>query len=509
MAQNISKSIKINAKISVIHQIVTVACGLILPRLILSNFGSNYNGLTSSITQFTSCITLLSAGIGGVTRAALYKPLAENNTNEISIIVCTTQAFMRKIGLIFAAFISIFAVIYPLIINNEFPWLFSATLILIISASTFISSYFGIAFQLLLRADQKNYIFLLVQIGAIILNTFISALLINMGCGIHIVKASTAIIYSIQPIIILIYCKHHYSLDMHAKVNNTYLAQRWDAFAQRIALFVHSNTDIMLITIFLSLSKVSIYSVYSYAILGIEQVIKSIGIGVDAAFGKLLIKGPNANLNRSFSRVEYVIYSLSTILFTVTAMMIIPFALLYTKDIVDTDYYQPLFAYLFIIAEFLFCIRMPYQDIIEAKGVFKDLKRGSIIEMIINLVVSLLLVNKLGVVGVAIGTISAMVYRNIEYIIYLKRNILYRSCWLFIKRLIMSILVTSISIVICNLIMNYECPIILIWVIKACITTLIVGIVWVIISLVFERSLFLDFISFIGLRRKGKSEKNS
>ena len=91
---NRTAKIKINAIVSLLYQLVTIGCGFILPRLILSTFGSSYNGLTSSITQFVSCVTLLSAGIGGVTRAALYKPLAEKDNKTISIVIKTTQAFI-------------------------------------------------------------------------------------------------------------------------------------------------------------------------------------------------------------------------------------------------------------------------------------------------------------------------------------------------------------------------------------------------------------------------------
>ncbi len=60
---------------SLVYQVITVVCGLILPRLILVNFGSSYNGLTSSITQFLAGISLLKAGISGVAKAALFAPL--------------------------------------------------------------------------------------------------------------------------------------------------------------------------------------------------------------------------------------------------------------------------------------------------------------------------------------------------------------------------------------------------------------------------------------------------
>lgn len=74
-------------------ELVTVVCGLIVPRLIIGTFGSGINGLSSSISQFLSYIVLLESGVGGVMRAALYKPLAENDINSISGIIKASERF--------------------------------------------------------------------------------------------------------------------------------------------------------------------------------------------------------------------------------------------------------------------------------------------------------------------------------------------------------------------------------------------------------------------------------
>ena len=71
-----SKKALKNIITSLIQQVTVLLCGLIVPRAIIGTFGSNVNGLTSSITQFLSYITLLEAGIGPVIKAALYKPIA-------------------------------------------------------------------------------------------------------------------------------------------------------------------------------------------------------------------------------------------------------------------------------------------------------------------------------------------------------------------------------------------------------------------------------------------------
>ena len=154
----------LNVASSIFAEAVSLVCGLVLPRLILSNFGSAYNGITQSISQFISYISLMKAGIGGATAVALYKPLAEKDNRRISEVLAATESFMRKIAMLFAVFVIVFAALYPLIIVKDFDWWFTASLVIIISISTFGQYYFGFTYQTLLSADQKDYITTILEI---------------------------------------------------------------------------------------------------------------------------------------------------------------------------------------------------------------------------------------------------------------------------------------------------------------------------------------------------------
>ena len=88
---------QINVIASFFCQILTLACGFIIPQLFIRFYGSEAYGMTSSITQFLSYITLLEGGVAGVARAALYKPLAINNVNVISSIIKEIQKFFNII----------------------------------------------------------------------------------------------------------------------------------------------------------------------------------------------------------------------------------------------------------------------------------------------------------------------------------------------------------------------------------------------------------------------------
>lgn len=144
-----SKALKLNMITSLLNELVILISGLILPRLILLNFGSASNGLVSSVLQFLGFSAILRAGIGGATRAALYKPLAEQDSVSINGIMVATNRHMKKIGAIIGIGIIIFSIVYPLIVRDEYEWFDAFSMVLIIGVGTFIDNFFGIKYKIL------------------------------------------------------------------------------------------------------------------------------------------------------------------------------------------------------------------------------------------------------------------------------------------------------------------------------------------------------------------------
>ena len=419
----------INTIFSLLEDFVAIVCSFILPKLILSHFGSAYNGLTTSISQFLACAVLLRSGIGGATKAALYKPLATNNKKEIDSIVKATDIFMKKIGLILAISIIVFAAIYPIFVHSEFTWLFTFTLFVIIGIGTFAESFFGITYLIVLQADQRLYISSIIRIISHIANITIAVILILSGFGIHIVKLGSAIAFALYPIILNVYVKKKYNFNKNVEPNNKAIAQRWDAFWHQVAGFINSNTDVMVLTIFTNMLEVSVYSVYYLVIQGLNRFITAFTQGIDAAFGNMIAKNENKALKENLSVVELIVYSMSTLLYTCAILLILQFVKIYTKGINDVNYLRPTFAYILLIGQFFYAIRLPYQFIVQAAGHFKETKKYAIIEAILNITISIVLVLKFGLIGIAIGTLVALIYKTIMFSNYMSKKIIHRSIW--------------------------------------------------------------------------------
>ena len=486
------------------EEIVTMICGLILPRLILSTFGSTYNGLVSSISQFISVISLMKAGIGGVTRASLYKPLAENDTRTISAIVNQTERFMRRVALLFVGFVLVFAAVYSFSLMGEFDWLFSFSLIIIISLSTFAQYYFGFTYSMLLSAGQKQWVTACVSMGAIIANTVIASVLILLGAGIHMVKLGSAFVYVVSPIIVCIYTRRKYKIDKKVAAKEDLLKQRWDAVAHEVANFVNSNTDIMVLTVFAGLNYVSIYTVHYLVINSLRKVVTHFISGFGAAFGDMYAKKENALLNKNLRLFEMIVFSLVAIIYSVTFVMLSPFVMVYTHGVTDANYYQPLFAFLITMAGAFSCMRIPYETIVKSAGHYRQTRNASIIEAVINITVSIACVTFMGLAGVAVGTLTAAVYRTLLYATYMSKNVARRSIGIFVQRVAVVGIVFAGTILLSQLYPTAAATVSG-WIVNALITTAIAVILTAVLSVVFFRD---DTRSLVGrmarLVRRGK-----
>lgn len=181
--------------------------------------------------------------------------------------------------------------------------------------------------------------------------------------------------------------------------------------------------------------------------------------------------------------------------------MIVPFISIYTRGIDDISYIVPEFGVILVSAYAAQCLRIPYFRIIKAAGHFKETQNGAYIAALLNVVITVSLVFKYGLIGAALGTLVAMIYHTCYFVWYLRRNILSRSSGYFIKYLISDILVAVLSFMLCRE-LTYEIGSYFVWIILACKVTLIVAIISLLFSFVFHSRLTILAIRKFILHKK-------
>ena len=445
-----SKKALRNIIFDLLLQFVAIIYGFVVPRIIIGYFGSEVNGLVSSITQFLSYIALFESGFGPVVRATLYKPIADKNRTVVLRILRTAEDFFRRIALIFLVYILVLCFIFPFITQMDFEPLFTAVLILVIGISTFAEYFFGMTYKLYLRAKQETYVISLVQLVTYILCIVAVVLLTTSGANIIIVKAVTGLVFTIRPLALNYYVHRKYNISLQNVKSGYPIKQKWDGLAQHIASVIHSHTDVVVLTLCASLTDVSIYSVYYLVVKGVKDLVLAFTNSIDAPFGDMLAKNEITNLNKKFAAYEVMFCTIATILFTCVIVLITPFVSVYIGSNPDADYYQPLFGVLIVISEYICIIRTPYNKLTYAAGHFKETRTGAWVECILNIVISVILVWNFGIIGVAIGTIVAMAVRAAEFMYHSSRYILNRPIAVCVGKVLLIAAETLVIMLISN-----------------------------------------------------------
>lgn len=440
------KKLILNTSMSLILQLVTIICGFILPKMIMTTYGSNVNGMISSIAQFLSVITFLEFGIGAVIQASLYKPLANHDNKTISEILSSGSKFFRKIATILFIYVVFLTVFYPLLIDKDYKWIYSASLILIMSVSTFVQYYFGIIDGLLLFADQRGYIQYFILILTLILNTIVCVILMLCGASIHLVKGVTALIYLLRPFFLRKYINKYYTINRKISYKKEPLVQKWNGTMQHIAYMILNSTDIVVLTLFSTLANVSVYSAYNLVIAGLKQLFVSLDSGFRPLIGELWVRQNTLELNRIFGYMEWFFHTVTIFVFGCTSVLMIPFVTVYTNGITDADYIQPMFSIILTIAYMANTLSSPYWIMILAAGHFKETQWKFLLSALLNITVSVLAVYHWGLIGVAVGTLIAMIYQDIWMIHYVSNHLNHWPLRYVIKQFLIDFISLGIGI---------------------------------------------------------------
>lgn len=422
------KRANINAASTLVHQLVSTVCGLIIPWIMIDSFGSVAYGLTVSIAQFLSYITLFEGGIGRVARGALYKPLAQKNDIEVSKVYLAVKRFFRMMGIAFVGYTVLLAVFYRYIADitdiKEFSFWYVFVLVIFISIGKLAEFMGGITNVTLFNADQKQYIVYGAIVVSNILNALTIVLLINLGLDMLWVKLGSSLVFILKPVFYSIYLKKHYNIVK--TVEKTPLPNRWTGLGQHMAYFIQNNTDIMVLTVLADIKYVAVYSVYFLVISSIRNITSSFTGGMEALFGDMYAKDEHDKLYSAYRRFKMILTLITITLFGVTAFLIVPFVSLYTSGAADADYYQPLFAILLILSEAINCIGLPCFNLPIAANKLKESRIGAYGEAFVNITISCILVAVLDnpLLGVATGTLISSVFKNFFYLIFSSKNII-------------------------------------------------------------------------------------
>lgn len=438
---NSGKKIKYNFILGIASEFLSIVLGILIPRFILTSYGSEINGLLSSVTQIYSYIALLEAGIGVATVQALYKTIGSQDRDKTNAVLAATNKYYHRTGIIYMLAILAFSIIYPLVVSSTIP---TVTIILIIvfnGIGSVISYFFQGKYVLLLQAEGKNYIKTALNMATNVFKNVAKIVLMASGCDVVFVQMIAMVISLIQMTYITYYIKKNYSwIDLTVKPDFEAISQSKNVLVHQISGLIYNNTDAITLSVFCGLKAVSVYSMYTMLFGMISTALSTVSSSFIFSLGQMF-HADRKRFMKYYDVYETYYMTLVFSLYSIANFFILPFIKLYTAGVTDINYLDVKLPLLFISTYLLSCGRSAPNQVINFAGHFKKTQNRAIAEAAINLTVSVVAVQHFGIYGVLVGTIAALLYRSNDIIIYANRKILYRSVWITYRRWLVNLVV--------------------------------------------------------------------
>ena len=437
---SVKKKSLLNLIFSLSYKVVTMVIGIIIPILFITSYGSEINGLQSSVQQIFLYTTFLEAGVGAATLQSLYAPIKSDNREKCNAYLSAMSKYYNKIGVIYFIILSIVSIGYALIINVETMLIIEVCIyVALTGAANGINFFYLAKLKILISAEGDEYIVSILSMVTYVLTSAAKIVLISFGINIVILQVSHfAINMAVTGVYYLIARKKYKWLSFKAEPNYEGMKQKNSVLIHQISSLVFQNVDVLLLTFMCDLKIVSIYTIYKMVINMVTTIIASLGDSINFVFGREMNNGDEKHENyKKIIDVFNVFYSAIAFgLYVVTYLLILPFMRLYTAGL-DINYVLPLLPWLYISIEILTVGREAMMRTINVAGHFRQTQWRAIIEAAINLTSSIIAIAVCkyfwgevgGLYGALIGTIVAMLYRTIDMNIYANRKILKRGCW--------------------------------------------------------------------------------
>ena len=406
---------------------IIMILGFIIPRLTLTNYGSEINGYMTMVSQVYAYIGLLEAGLSTAVVQALYSPVASNDKDEISSIINAAQKYYLKIARYYAAAVLAVSIILPLFINTSLSKIEMSIYFLLFGVSNVINFCFTAEMRPLLLAEGKNYVNSNITLIFHICSQMAKIVLLMWGTNIVILQLVYSVINIAQIGVYYFYFKRAYKwINRKISPNNKAIKQRSAFLGQQISNLIFSCTDVMLLSFFCDLKVASVYAVYMLIFNSISIVMSTITSSTH------FILGQEYNSNRErYVKVHRIYESIILIvafsLFTTAALLTIPFIKIYTVSVTDINYVDNLLPIMFCLNGLLATCKGTSLCLINFSFHAKQTMNRTFFEAGLNLIISLVLVSKLGIRGVLIGTGVALLYRLIDTLFYSNHVILKTS----------------------------------------------------------------------------------
>lgn len=435
------KNVFRNSFFSVLSQLVLIVVGFFSQRVMNLRMGEELVGMNGVFSNVIAILSVSELGISTAVVYHLYKALAEKDEGEIAALM----NLYRRAYYVFAAVITALGLIvlpfvHHFLKENSFTLGYIRIVFFLWLARTVLSYLLSYRRSILI-ADQKEYIVSIVTLTANVLNylsviiileliqNYILVLLINI-----FVEAALNIWISRYVDKTYPFLKKMYGKPLNKQTILKIAGDIKNIFITRLSAKILLSTDNLIISGFINVATVGLYSNYCLITNSVVNVLVALSNAIQPSVGNMFIEGDNEKNYRVLRQLTFLFFLLASFAAVSLFSLITPFVTdvwLGEKYMLDT-----IITLWAVINCFIQILGMPLSVMMGVTGLFQRERNLSVIAAVANLAVSLALVKPFGVSGVLAGTFVSYIIQLLFRIRVFFREYLKMDCRKYAEDLI-------------------------------------------------------------------------
>lgn len=399
----------INSAMSIVTQVLTVVLNFAVKTVFIKMLSDEYLGVNGLFTNIITMLSLADLGIGIAIPYSLYKPLAKKDEHKINVLMNFYKKVYTIIGiavLLIGLSLTPFLGLIIKDIPKNVPHLSLIYILFVIHSA---SSYFFVYKKFLIDSDQKGYI------TSRIIFTF--STLLSIIQIILLVTTKNYILFLLSSIILVII----QNIYISSKANKLYpfIKNKTDEklekedmegikknvsslFIYKVGTVIMNGTDNIIISKFIGLIIVGFYSNYVLIINSITTVLNQIFNAITSSIGNLVVTTNKKRSKEVYDNLNFANFWLYALFGVCIIVLINPFINIW----IGKKYVMGFsIVFLLVLNFYVLGMQSVTNSFRNAYGLFWIAKYRPIIMVIINIVISVVLVQFIGIEGVLIGTL--------------------------------------------------------------------------------------------------------
>lgn len=398
-----------NIYTGLINQLLILIFRFVTRTVFIKYLGEAYLGINGLFSNILNLLSLADLGIGTALVYSLYKPIVDKNEERQNIIVKYLKKVYFCIGLVIVAIGLCLLPFLNLIIKEEVNFINIYIVFLIYIFQTASSYLFFASNNEFLGANQKKYISN--QIGNIItiVSNIVQIIVLVLFKNFYIYLITITFFNIFQTYLISKKAKEMYPF-IKKKANGCLTKDEkknifkdcGSLLVYRINYVVLTATDNIIISKYLGLAVVGLYSNYVLVTNSIVNILGTFFSSITASIGNLHASNEKDKDYFIFKLVNFI----TVVCFGVFSVCIYNLINDFITIWIGEKFLLPM-TFVFILSVNLYIegLRQLLSTYRTGYGLFRQAKFIPLFGMIVNVVVSIILVQKIGVFGVLLGTL--------------------------------------------------------------------------------------------------------